>query len=170
MSRTRSFSDVSHNIIAWGCLVWWHVFVLGQVGPLGFQCSVNILSHFRVWSVWKINPVSFIMFSNIPVSVFTVNILPQKQALWFKDQVNVRDWFAVQLLVIKSQWWGTSLVVQWLRNRLPMQGTQVRALVLEDPTCRGATKPVHRNYWASTLESSCHNYWPCMPQLLSPRV
>ena len=41
---------------------------------------------------------------------------------------------------------GTSLVGQWLRIRLPMQGTQVRALVWEDPTCRGATKPVRHNY------------------------
>ena len=41
---------------------------------------------------------------------------------------------------------GTSLVVQWLRIRLPMQGTWVRSLVQEDPTCRGATKPVRHNY------------------------
>ena len=41
---------------------------------------------------------------------------------------------------------GTSLVAQWLRIHLPMQGTQVRALVREDPTCRGATKPSHHNY------------------------
>ena len=41
---------------------------------------------------------------------------------------------------------GTSLVVQWLRIRLPTQGTWVRALVREDPTCRGAAKPVHHNY------------------------
>ncbi|XP_057382114.1 acetoacetyl-CoA synthetase isoform X2 [Balaenoptera acutorostrata] len=40
---------------------------------------------------------------------------------------------------------GTSLVAQWLRIRLPMQGTRVRALVWEDPTCRGATKPVRHN-------------------------
>ena len=41
---------------------------------------------------------------------------------------------------------GASLVAQWLRIRLPVQGTRVRALVREDPTCRGATKPVHHNY------------------------
>ena len=41
---------------------------------------------------------------------------------------------------------GTSLVVQWLRIHLPMQGTQVRALVREDPTGRGAAKPMHHNY------------------------
>ena len=38
-----------------------------------------------------------------------------------------------------------SLVVQQLRICLTMQGTQIRSLVQEDPTCRGATKPVHRN-------------------------
>ena len=41
---------------------------------------------------------------------------------------------------------GASLVAQWLRICLPMQGTGVRALVREDPTCRGATKPVRHNY------------------------
>ena len=39
-----------------------------------------------------------------------------------------------------------SLVAQWLRICLPMQGTRVRALVWEDPTCRGATKTVRHNY------------------------
>ena len=38
------------------------------------------------------------------------------------------------------------LAVQWLRIRLPMHGTRVQALVQEDPTCRGATKPVRHNY------------------------
>ena len=48
---------------------------------------------------------------------------------------------------------GPSLVGQWLRIRLPMQGTRVRSLVQEDPTCRGATKPV-----TTTTEFVCHNY------------
>ena len=39
-----------------------------------------------------------------------------------------------------------SLVAKWLRICLPMQGTRVGALVQEDPTCRGATKPVRHNY------------------------
>ena len=39
-----------------------------------------------------------------------------------------------------------SLVAQWLRICLPMQETRVRALVWEDPTCRGATKPMCHNY------------------------
>ena len=40
---------------------------------------------------------------------------------------------------------GVSLVAQWLRICLPMQGTRVKALVWEDPTCRGATRPVSHN-------------------------
>ena len=47
---------------------------------------------------------------------------------------------------------GTSLVVQWLRICLPTQGTHVRALVREDPTCHRATKPVSHNYWARVLQ------------------
>ena len=39
-----------------------------------------------------------------------------------------------------------SLVAQWLRICLLMQETRVRALVWEDPTCRGATRPVSHNY------------------------
>ena len=40
-----------------------------------------------------------------------------------------------------------------------MQGTRVLVLVWEDPTCRGATKPVRHNYRACTLEPVSHNYW-----------
>ena len=48
--------------------------------------------------------------------------------------------------VIKNLPAGASLVAQWLRIRLPMQGTRVRALVPEDPTCHGAAGPVSHNY------------------------
>ena len=65
-------------------------------------------------------------------------------------------WDGVRIINSKVNHIRTSLVAQWLRICLPMQGTQVWSLVLEDPTCRGATKPV------------CHNYWACMPQLLKP--
>ena len=45
----------------------------------------------------------------------------------------------------KNKKWA-SLVAQWLRVCLLMQGTRVRALVWEDPTCRGAAGPVSHNY------------------------
>ena len=50
--------------------------------------------------------------------------------------------------VVKNPPARASLVAQWFRVYLPMQGTRVRALVWEDPTCRGATSPVSHNYWA----------------------
>ena len=39
-----------------------------------------------------------------------------------------------------------SLVAQWLRVCLLMQGTRVRALVWDDPTCHGAAGPMSHNY------------------------
>ena len=39
-----------------------------------------------------------------------------------------------------------SLVAQWLRICLLMQGTRVQALVWEDPTCRRAAGPLSHNY------------------------
>ena len=56
---------------------------------------------------------------------------------------------------------GASLVAHWLRIHLPMQGTQVRALVWEDPTCCGATKPV-----STTTEARVPR--ACAPQQEKP--
>ena len=70
------------------------------------------------------------------------------------------------LTLCKNKIRGTSLVAQWLRICLPMQGTRVRALVREDPTCRRAIKPVRHNYWACALEPASHNYWS--PRTWSP--
>ena len=42
---------------------------------------------------------------------------------------------------------GTSLVTQWIRISLPMQGTWIRSLIWEDPTCTWETKPMSHSYW-----------------------
>ena len=52
---------------------------------------------------------------------------------------------------------GASLVAQWWRICLPMQGTRFRALVCEDPTCCGATGPVSRNCCACTSGACAPN-------------
>ena len=41
---------------------------------------------------------------------------------------------------------GAYLVVQGIRICLPTQGTQIQALIQEDPTCPGTTKPTNHNY------------------------
>ena len=70
--------------------------------------------------------------------------------------------------IFKRANWA-SLVAQWLRIRLPIQGTWVRALVWEDPTCRGGTKLMRHNYWACALELASHNYWACAPRACAPQ-
>ena len=50
----------------------------------------------------------------------------------------------------------TFLVAQWLRIYLPMQGTWVRSLVREDPTCRGATKRGCHSLGVWALEPENH--------------
>ena len=95
---------------------------------------------------------------------------PSFTSIFYIFQIITCTWILVlaSLLIESNQerGYGASLVVQWLRIHLPMQGTRVQALVWEDPTWRGATKPVHHNYWACALEPTSHNYWACVPQLL----
>ena len=54
------------------------------------------------------------------------------------------------------------LGVQWLRINLPMQGTQVRSLVQEDFTCRGATKPPELLSPSATWPSTLHALEPVL--------
>ena len=46
----------------------------------------------------------------------------------------------------------TSLVVQWLKICLAMQGIAVQPLVWKDPTCLGAVETVSHNFWAHVLQ------------------
>ena len=74
-------------------------------------------------------------------------------------ETKINKW---DLIKLKSFCTGASLVAQWLRVCLLMQGTWVRALVWEDPTCHGATGPVGHNCWACTSGA-------CAPQQEGPR-
>ena len=60
-----------------------------------------------------------------------------------------------------------SLVAQRLRIRLPIQETGLLSLIQEDPTCRGATKPMPHNYWAGAPEPGSHKY--CAHVLQRPK-
>ena len=64
------------------------------------------------------------------------------------------------------RWREGYLKPQWLRICLPVQGTQVRSLLREDPT---TTEPVRHIYWSPrALGSACRNYWAHVLQLLNP--
>ena len=59
--------------------------------------------------------------------------------------------------VVKNPPARASLLAQWWRIHMPMQETQVRSLIQEDLTCRGAAQPMHHHYWAHTLEPGLCN-------------
>ena len=46
-----------------------------------------------------------------------------------------------------------------VKNLLPMQETQVRSLVQEDPMCWSTAKSVCHNNWPCALEHGSYNYW-----------
>ena len=69
---------------------------------------------------------------------------------WYKLQKMLRAFPFLKLLM------RASLMVQWLRIHLPMQGTWVWFL-FQDPTCLRASKPI------------CHNYRVHAPQAHAPQ-
>ena len=69
----------------------------------------------------------------------------------------------LKIFIIKC--WGTSLVVQWLRIHLAMQGTQVRFLVGELNLCAALTEPLLWNLCATAREPVCHNKRSCVLKL-----
>ena len=133
--------------------------------------SSNVVCLIAYWLCWQ---VSCLRKSKIlkpkPASVAWHRIKSQRQSFgWsrvllgisLRAAVHLRDSFGRAKAKCRA-----SLVAQWLRIRLPMQGTWV--LVREDPTCCGATKPVRHSYWACSPEPTSHNYWAHVPQLLKP--
>ena len=55
-----------------------------------------------------------------------------------------------------------------VKNHLPVQGTWVWSLILEDPTCWGATRCTRHNYRACALEPGSRSYWS--PPALGPTL
>ena len=126
--------------------------------PLQPDCSGD-----QAWTeLWARGQVSGHLASSFQSFLLPFGL--ERCELWWKTAKTLQsDWPG-----FKSPPLGTSLGAQWLRICLPMQGTWVRALVQEDPTCRRATKPVRHHYWVCALEHGSHNYWAHVPQLLKP--
>ena len=112
------------------------------------ECSINIKS---VWSVVSFKAcVSLFIFCLDDLSIGVSGVLKSPTII-----------VLLSISPFKSKY-GASLVAQWLRICLLMQGTRVRALVWEDPTCRRATGPVSHNCWACASGA-------CAPQWERPR-
>ena len=115
---------------------------------------INIASAALLWS-------PFLWYVFLPLLTSNPFLLLNLKCVFCRQHI-------VESCFLKIVNLGTSLVAHWLRIRLPMQGTQVRSLVRENPTCCGATKPVRHNYWACALEPAIHSCWARVPQLLRP--
>ena len=113
----------------------------------------------RAWGFWKLKVWKFFFFFKQSVSLLAEQHTLDLDLAW---EVLVCNFHFLRSFL------GTSLVEQWLRVHLLMQGTWVWFLVWEDPTCRAATRPMRHNYWACVLEPLSDNYWVCTPQLLKP--
>ena len=118
------------------CLLSCSLFVLARYASLNFSDFINCY---------------FLFGSAEGLTVCTYNtFLTRNPAYGFLEKERKKNFLRRLNLYVRcsfESWYrGTSLVVQWLRTRLPMQGTQVRALVWRDSTCCGATKPVRHNY------------------------
>ena len=72
--------------------------------------------------------------------LLTTSLVPDSGSTGHQSVKNIKK---KKNFKLKTALPGTSLVVQGLRVHLPTRETQVTSLVREDPTCWGATKPVH---------------------------
>ena len=160
---TSLFMPHSHLKPSWSLkssLNWWSLllYLMKFISPFGFlQGSSHSATHPPAQQEYirglpcprcHVGSIGFPEMGNTWV-------VPQRVYNFVEKYTNNK----VMLLFHSRTVYRASLVAQWLRIRLPMQGTRVQALVWEDPTCRGATKPVRHNYWACALEPVSHNYW-----------
>ena len=153
-----------------------------QTDPPGSQIPANLIT---TWAAslgplgWLLAPAPLSPFrSCFPCILLLSLIIPNNYPNITNDHSNyiLRHSYSAScpwLPIIKSSPWPStlgqgerthknsitraSLVAQWLRIRLPIQGTRVRSLAREE--CCGATKPVCHNYWACAVEPASHNYW-----------
>ena len=103
--------------------------------------------------------VSYILSGSLIVSGRNINLVYLALS-WLEVEICL---FHFKMKKSCQDWeFRASLVAQWLRICLPIQGTRVWALVWEDLTCRGATRPVSHNYWACASGA-------CAPQQERPR-
>ena len=145
-----------------------------RFSSLTFVVCSALLSWYVFWPqyIWKIDTFFPIYAFLCIISIRQEKTISILRTFWNLPILKLENWFFFQLdvRVFKKPIIWASLVAQWLRIRLPMQGARVRSLVREDPTCRGTTKPVHHSYWAWALEPMNHSYWARVPQLLSPHA
>ena len=137
-----SWCDSNFHVILWTCIVTFCLRWTQMQSACG-QAVNNILLSFNVFIEWlfnRVKPARELCSKGKKVDEWKIHVK-------HLDEYVVAGWQKCKL-DLKNSKCGASLVAQWLGICLPMQGTWVRALVWEDPTCRRATRPVSHNCWA----------------------
>ena len=102
-------------------------------------------------SLFFISPVFYSLFSFASTSPVSFSVL---SCLILSFSLSLP--LVINQTFSKESW--PSLMVQWIRIHLALQGAWAPSVVQEDPTRHGAAEPVRHNSWARE------------PQLLSPWV
>ena len=134
------FFFLSSYPVVWGFLIAF----LGVRGLLLVfsRCSVRTVAFVEVFFFFFFRGVFIDISSSHHISPVRSNL---KKSLKFQ-KINPLSTIRCKTMTNRKYNIWASLVAQWLRICLLMQGTGVRALVWEDPTCRGATRPMSHNY------------------------
>ena len=131
---------------------------VGKMAHIYIQCSIHINQRNAARVRKDLPEVSW----SLLVSTLEIRLLLFLKSV--SSHAAYAAWLRLLWEYLPHEKWQmrASLVAQWLRVCLPIQGTRIRALVWEDPTCRGATGPVSHNYWAWASGA-------CAPQQERPR-
>ena len=116
-------------------LMWYRL----QISKWDFMASKYVESILAILHYFKLKKLLIWWFFYSWIFKFT---------LVFQKRPSFPSLLNILPFCLFKNWERASLVAQWLRICLLMQGTRVRALVWEDPTCHGAAGPVSHNCWA----------------------
>ena len=125
---------------------------------------------------------SSLLLSSLPQPRITSSVLSIEKVDFVHISLighNLDNWYregnkSWKKLMHSTDCWA-SLVAQWLRIRLPMQGHGFKSWSGKIPhateqlsPCITTTEPVLWSPLATTPEPASHNYWAPVPQLLKP--
>ena len=83
--------------------------------------------------------------------------------IYFLDIISIMNRVNVKSVGQGLPWWS-----EWLRICLAVQGTWLRALLQDNPTCYRATNSMCHDSWASAPEPTCWSTEAFMPQACVP--
>ena len=123
------------------------------------------LVQLKKWILFLLLLIFWTRYSACGISVTRPGIEPGSSAVkvWSPNHWTTGE-FPRKCILNFIEFW-VSLVAQWLRICLLMQGTRVQALVWEDRTCHRAAGPVSHNYWACASGACAPRQWEaCAPR------